>query len=67
MKRKVMLSVYLDPDQDRGLRTLRDRTRRSVASLIRDGVDLLLERDLASPPAPADPTSPEPDSDEATG
>ncbi len=58
-----MLSVYLDQHQDRGLRVLKERTRRSVASLIRDSIDLLLERDLASPTAPADPTSPEPQRD----
>ena len=41
-RRKVATTVYLEAEQDRQLEALADRTQVSVASYIREGVDLVL-------------------------
>ncbi len=42
--RKVATTVYLTPEQDSHLKQVHLRTRLAVAELVRQGVDLVLER-----------------------
>ncbi len=42
--RKVATTVYLTPEQDSRLKKVHLRTRLAVAELVRQGVDLVLER-----------------------
>ena len=42
--KKVATTVYLDRDQDVKLKQLSARSSRSMASLIREGIDLAIER-----------------------
>ncbi len=42
--RKVATTVYLTPEQDSLLKVVHQHTRLAVAELVRQGVDLVLER-----------------------
>lgn len=48
--RKILTTVYLNPEQDHGLRVLSEQTGVPVAALIRRGIDAVLaEPDLGAP------------------
>ncbi|MCK6545796.1 ribbon-helix-helix domain-containing protein [Myxococcota bacterium] len=42
-RRKVLTTVYLEPEQDALLKALSERTGVPVAAYIRQGIDLVLE------------------------
>jgi predicted DNA-binding protein len=42
-RRKVLTTVYLEPEQDEQLKALSERSGVPVASYIRKGIDLVLE------------------------
>jgi predicted DNA-binding protein len=43
-RRKVTTTVYIEPDQDEQLKALSERTGVPVAAYIRQGIDLVLEK-----------------------
>lgn len=50
-RRKVCATVYITPEQDEKLHQLAERTRVPIAEWIRQGVDLVLEKEHAPPVA----------------
>lgn len=48
-RRKVATAVYITEEQDEKLHALSERTRIPIAVWVRDGVDLVLEREHAPP------------------
>ncbi len=51
-RRKVATTVYLTAEQDMRLKQVQQRTKVPVAELIRQGVDLVLERYEVQVPGP---------------
>ncbi len=49
--RKVATTVYLTPEQDSRLKQVHQRTRLAVAELVRQGVDMVLDRYTDAPTA----------------
>lgn len=49
MKQPVMVTVYPTREQMKELKALKERTRISVSIFIRDGIELLLEKERKSP------------------
>ena len=49
-RRKVATTVYITREQDQALKVLSERTGKSVAQYIRDGIDLVLEEHRAKVP-----------------
>jgi predicted DNA-binding protein len=43
-RNKVSTTIYITPEQNERLKLLNQRTQRPVASYIREGIDLVLER-----------------------
>jgi len=43
-RRKVSTTIYVTPEQHEELKRLHERTRVPVASFIREGIDMVLER-----------------------
>jgi hypothetical protein len=43
-RRKVSMTVYITPTQDRKLRKLNARTKVPIAESIRQGIDLMLKK-----------------------
>ena len=43
-RKKLSTTVYLTPEQDAALKSLRDRTKVKVAEYIREGIDLVLAK-----------------------
>ena len=55
-RRKVSITIYLEPEQVRDLRVLSDSTRRPQASMIREAIqDYLDSRRSEIPPTAPDP------------
>jgi len=44
MRKKVTTTIYITPEQNEQLKTLHDRTRVPIAEFIRQGIDLILEK-----------------------
>lgn len=57
--RKIATTVYLTMEQDTRLKEIQRQTGRSMAELVRQGVDLVLERyqSLGTPAEAEDPVS----------
>lgn len=51
-RRKVATTVYLTAEQDMRLKAVQQRTKVPVAELIRQGVDMVLDRYEAEEPGP---------------
>ncbi len=51
-RRKVATTVYLTAEQDMRLKQVQQRTKVPAAELIRQGVDMVLERYEAQAPGP---------------
>ena len=49
-RRKVATTVYITREQDQALKVLAERTGKSVAAYIREGIDLALEAHQAEMP-----------------
>jgi predicted DNA-binding protein len=49
-RRKVATTVYITREQDQALKLLAERTGASVASYIREGIDLVLKAHKAEMP-----------------
>ena len=43
-RKKISTTVYVTPEQDEQLKLLSQKTRIPVASFIREGIDLVLDR-----------------------
>ncbi|MND04563.1 Ribbon-helix-helix domain protein [compost metagenome] len=43
-RNKVSTTIYITPEQNERLKLLNQRTQRPVASYIREGIDMVLER-----------------------
>ena len=43
-RNKVSTTIYITPEQNERLKLLNQRTQRPVASYIREGIDLVLDR-----------------------
>jgi predicted DNA-binding protein len=43
-RNKVSTTIYITPEQNEKLKQLNQRTQRPVASYIREGIDLVLEK-----------------------
>lgn len=43
-RNKVSTTIYITPEQNERLKLLNQRTQRPVASYIREGIDLVLQR-----------------------
>ena len=44
-RKKISTTVYITPEQDERLKLLNERTKVPVAEYIRQGIDLVLERE----------------------
>ena len=44
MRKKVTTTIYITPDQNEKLKTLHQKTKVPVAEYIRQGIDLILEK-----------------------
>lgn len=44
MRKKVTTTIYITPEQNEQLKTLHDRTGIPIAEYVRQGIDLLLEK-----------------------
>ena len=51
MGKRVLMTVYLDPEQVEGLKRIHARTKAPVSALIREGVDLRLAQETSPPKA----------------
>ena len=49
-RRKISTTIYITPEQDARLKQLHQRTRVPVAEYIRQGIDLVLDRDRGDLP-----------------
>ena len=47
MRRKVTTTIYITPEQNAQLKALHDRTKVPIAEFIRQGIDLILEKNQA--------------------
>jgi len=43
-RKKLAITVYITPDQDRRLRRLHERTHVPIAVYVRQGIDLILKK-----------------------
>jgi hypothetical protein len=44
MRKKITTTIYITPEQNERLKTLHDRTKVPIAEFIRQGIDLILEK-----------------------
>ena len=49
-RRKISTTIYITPEQDERLKQLNEKTKVPVAENIRQGIDLVLEREKANLP-----------------
>ncbi len=49
-RKKISTTVYITPEQDELLKQLHDKTKVPVAEFIRQGIDLVLEREKRNLP-----------------
>ena len=49
-RKKISTTVYITPEQNEALKQLHDKTRVPVAEYIRQGIDLVLEKEKAHLP-----------------
>ena len=49
-RKKVSTTIYITPEQNERLKQLHDKTKVPVAEFIRQGIDLLLERERRNLP-----------------
>jgi hypothetical protein len=49
-RKKISTTVYITPEQDELLKALHEKTKVPVAEYIRQGIDLMLERERANLP-----------------
>lgn len=54
--RKVMLTIYLDEEQEQALKDLQAKTRVPRSIYIRDAVDMILAKNNPLPPDPPEGT-----------
>lgn len=47
MRRKVTTTIYITPEQNEQLKALHDRTKVPIAEFIRQGIDMILEKNQA--------------------
>lgn len=50
MRKKVTTTIYITPEQNEQLKTLHERTRIPIAEYIRQGIDLILEKNQTNLP-----------------
>ena len=48
-RKKISTTVYITPEQNELLKQLHDKTKVPVAEYIRQGIDLVLERETGAP------------------
>ena len=53
MRKKISTTVYITPEQDQQLKILHQKTKVPVAEYIRQGIDLILEKNKANLPGQA--------------
>lgn len=44
MRKKITTTIYITPEQNEQLKTLHERTKVPIAEFIRQGIDLILEK-----------------------
>ena len=44
MRRKITTTIYITPEQNEQLKALHDRTKVPIAEYIRQGIDMVLEK-----------------------
>ncbi|MES1165658.1 MAG: ribbon-helix-helix domain-containing protein [Verrucomicrobiota bacterium] len=49
-RKKISTTVYITPEQDEQLKQLHDKTKVPVAEFIRQGIDLILDRERRNLP-----------------
>ena len=49
-RRKISTTIYITPEQNERLKVLHDRTKVPVAEYIRQGIDLILEKNRGAMP-----------------
>lgn len=49
-RKKISTTIYITPEQNERLKQLHDKTKVPVAEFIRQGIDLLLERERRNLP-----------------
>jgi predicted DNA-binding protein len=49
-RRKISTTIYITPEQDERLKLLHQRTKVPVAEYIRQGIDLILEKNRGAMP-----------------
>ena len=52
-RKKISTTVYITPEQNERLKVLHDRTKVPVAEYIRQGIDLILEKNKDNLPGQA--------------
>ena len=52
-RKKISTTIYITPEQNERLKQLHEKTKVPVAEYIRQGIDLVLEKQKAPPPGPA--------------
>jgi len=50
LRKKVTTTIYITPEQSEQLKTLHERTKVPIAEYIRQGIDLILEKNQANLP-----------------
>lgn len=53
MRKKISTTVYITPEQDQQLKLLHQKTKVPVAEYIRQGIDLILEKNKEHLPGQA--------------
>ena len=53
MRKKISTTVYITPEQDQNLKLLHQKTKVPVAEYIRQGIDLILEKNKSQLPGQA--------------
>lgn len=53
MRKKISTTVYITPEQDAQLKLLHQKTKVPVAEYIRQGIDLILEKNRGQLPGQA--------------
>ena len=53
MRKKISTTVYITPEQDQQLKLLHQKTKVPVAEYIRQGIDLILEKNKEQLPGQA--------------
>ena len=53
MRKKISTTVYITPEQDQSLKLLHQKTKVPVAEYIRQGIDLILEKNKDQLPGQA--------------